>query len=82
MAVSATRFALYIVGVLLIVAALWMFLMQTGLNQWIPGTLIAAGVLLIIGLAVMSFAQESPEVRPPSEHHHDDTGGDVTVVKH
>jgi hypothetical protein len=46
----------------------------------VPVGLLAAGVLLIIGLAVMSFADNAPEERTRRGHTHDD-GGDVTVVK-
>ena len=82
MAVSAGRAILYFLGVILVVAALAMFFFQTGLDRWVPVGLLAAGVLLIIGLAVMSFADNAPEDRSYRGHtRHDDDGGDVTVVK-
>ena len=83
MAVSAGRAILYFLGVILVIAALAMFFFQTGLDRWIPVGLLAAGVLLIIGLAVMSFADNAPEDRSyhNTHGHHDDEGGDVTVVK-
>jgi hypothetical protein len=77
MALSASRAILYFLGIVLVIAALAIFFFQTGL--------LAAGVLLIIGLAVMSFADSAP-----SDHTHGhvdrghsghDDGGDVTVVK-
>lgn len=82
MAVSASRAILYFLGVILVIAALAMFFFQTGLDRWVPVGLLAAGVLLIIGLAVMSFADNAPEDRTyRGRRHHDDDGGDVTVVK-
>jgi hypothetical protein len=83
MAVSAGRAILYFLGVILVVMALAMFFFQTGLDRWVPVGLLAAGVLLIIGLAVMSFADTAPEdrsVHGGGHTHHDDDGGDVTVV--
>jgi hypothetical protein len=81
MAVSAGRAILYFLGVILVIAALAMFFFQTGLDRWVPVGLLAAGVLLIIGLAVMSFADNAPnEGHRHGGGHHDDDGGDVTVV--
>ena len=81
MAVSAGRAILYFLGVILVIAALAMFFFQTGLDRWVPVGLLAAGVLLIIGLAVMSFADSAPEDRSYRRGHDHDDGGDVTVVK-
>ena len=83
MAVSAGRAILYFLGVILVIAALAMFFFQTGLDRWVPVGLLAAGVLLIIGLAVMSFADNAPNEGHRHGHggHHDDDGGDVTVVQ-
>lgn len=84
MALSASRAILYFLGIVLVIAALAIFFFATGLDRWVPVSLLAAGVLLIIGLAVMSFADTSPG----DGHHHvdrghsgHDDGGDVTVVK-
>ena len=83
MAMSASRAVMYFLGVILVVVALAMFFFQTNLDRWVPVGLLAAGVLLIIGLAVMSFADSAPpeHTRRDTHHHHDDDGGDVTVVK-
>jgi uncharacterized membrane protein len=83
MAMSAGRSILYLLGIVLVVGALLMFFFQTGLNRWVPVGLLAAGVLLIIGLAVMSFANTAPEERHVRRTY-DDTAsdtGDVTVIK-
>ena len=82
MAVSAGRAILYFLGIILVIAALAIFFFETGLDRWVPVSLLAAGVLLIIGLAVMSFADSAPEDRSYRGMHgrHDDDEGDVTVV--
>ncbi len=83
MAMSAGRSILYLLGILLVIGALAMFFFESGLNRWVPVGLLAAGVLLIIGLAVMSFANTAPEERSHTRTY-DDThghGDDVTVVK-
>lgn len=78
---SGSRMVLYFFGIVLVVVALAVLFFATGLNRWIPVSLLGAGILLIIGLAVMGFANDAP-----SDHrtvHHDDTHGhdDVTVIK-
>lgn len=83
MGLSAGRALLYFLGVILVIGALAMFFFETGLDRWVPVGLLAAGVLLIIGLAVMSFADSAPS--DGHRHvghggHNDDEGGDVTVV--
>jgi Ni/Fe-hydrogenase subunit HybB-like protein len=78
--VNAGRVLLYFVGVLLVIAALAIFFMQTGLSKWVPTGLLAAGVLLIIGLAVMSFADSAPADRTVHEHGRHDDEGDVNIV--
>jgi hypothetical protein len=80
-ALSASRAILYFLGIILVVGALAIFFFSTGLDRWVPVSLLAAGVLLIIGLAVMSFADNSPgDGHTHTTRGHDD-GGDVTVVK-
>ena len=79
---SASRTLLYFLGIVLVVVALVVFFQAADLSRWIPVSMLAAGILLIIGLSVMGFAEDAPEKRHHA--HHDDThtdGGDVTVVK-
>lgn len=80
---SASRTLLYFLGIVLVVVAVAVFFFAAGLNRWIPVSMLAAGILLIIGLSVMGFAEDAPERR--TTHHHDSDahtdGGDVTVVK-
>ena len=79
---NAGRAILYFLGVLLVVTALLMFFFQAGLNRWVPVGLLAAGVLLIIGLAVMSFADTAPpeHIERRYEGRGSDEDKDVTVI--
>lgn len=79
---SPARMLLYFFGIILVIAAISIFFFQTGLQRWVPVSLLAAGILLIVGLAVMGFADNAPNERVGHSHsHHDDDGGDVTIVK-
>lgn len=79
MGMSASRTLLYFLGIVLVVIAVAVFFFQAGLNRWIPVSMLAAGILLIIGLSVMGFAEDAPERRHGHHDEHSD-GGDVTVV--
>lgn len=79
MGVSGSRAVLYFFGILLVVVALAVFFFATGLDRWVPVSLLAAGVLLIIGLSVMSFADSAPAEKSHVSHEHHDDG--VTIVK-
>lgn len=69
---------MWMLGVLLVLAAVFIFFMETGLARWVPFSLAAAGVILFIGLAIMSFAEKSPSepvveerrTHHVDEHHH------------
>lgn len=63
MALSLGRMLLYLVGIALVVGALVMFFFYAGLNRWVPITMLVAGILLVIGLAVMGFADNAPSER-------------------
>jgi thiol:disulfide interchange protein len=50
------RLALYIVGLLLVVAAAWVFLTQTPFADDVPAGVAIAVILLLVGLGVMVSA--------------------------
>lgn len=52
-----TRFILYMVGLLIVVAAAWIFLTQTPLGDNIPAGVALALILLLVGLGVMAGAR-------------------------
>lgn len=73
---SPTRTIIWIVGVLMIVAGGLILFFETGLSAWVPATIAGAGLLLIVGLIVLTFA-----TRAPADEHHHDGGGSQTVHK-
>ena len=84
MGVSAGRAILYILGIALVIGAVVMFFGAANLDRWVPTSMLVAGILLIIGLAVMGFASDAPEERVGHGHGHHDSEGDkkeITVVK-
>lgn len=78
MGMSGSRTMLYFLGIVLVVIAVAVFFFAAGLNRWIPVSMLAAGILLIIGLSVMGFSHDAPERRRVDEHHGHD---DVTVIR-
>lgn len=78
---SASRTLLYFLGIVLVVIAVAVFFFAADLNRWVPVSMLAAGILLIIGLSVMGFAEDAPERRHGHVDEHHGDGGDVTVVK-
>jgi hypothetical protein len=54
---------MYLLGAILVVVGIAMFFFETGLNRWVPTTLLIAGIILVLGLSVMGFANNAPEAR-------------------
>ena len=63
MALSFGRMLLYLLGAILVVVGISMFFFETGLDRWVPTTLLIAGIVLVLGLSVMGFANSAPETR-------------------
>lgn len=57
MTMGLARLAVYLVGVLLVVAAAWVFLTQTELGESIPASIALAVILLLVGIGVMASAK-------------------------
>ena len=55
------RFAVYMIGLLIVVAALFVLITQTGLAQVIPLGILAAALVIILGIGVMSAATSVDE---------------------
>lgn len=83
MAMNPARTLLYICGIILVVGALWMFFFSAGLARWVPVSMLVAGILLVVGLAIMGFADRSPDDAPLTSSRRNDRrdDGDVTVIK-
>lgn len=67
---------MFFIGVLLVIAAAWMLLVQTGLSRWIPAGIAGAAILLFIGVAVMGASEKFP-----SDKHDTHDSGDVNIVE-
>lgn len=52
-----TRSILYMVGLLIVVAAAWVFLTQTPVGDTIPASVALALILLLVGVGVMASAR-------------------------
>lgn len=52
-----TRLLLYIVGLLIVVAAAWIFLTQTPVGDAVPAGVALALILLLVGVGVMAGAR-------------------------
>lgn len=50
---NGARFLVYVLGLVLVGAALWMLFFETGLSRWIPFGILAFVVLLVLGLGIM-----------------------------
>lgn len=61
---SPARLTLSVAGIILVVASLAMFFFASGLNRWVPVGILGAGLLLIIGIAVVGYAETTPAVEP------------------
>lgn len=71
---NAARMVVFILGIALVVAGAWMLFFQAGLSRWIPLGVAGAGLLVLIGLLIVGFA-DSPSDRSDrtekvEEHYH------------
>lgn len=76
---NVARMLLFFLGGALMIVAVAMLFFETGLSRWIPGSIAAAGLILLVGLLVVGLADRTG----PEHHRHvDDTrGDDVTVIR-
>lgn len=51
---NVARFGIYLVGLALVVGALWMLYFQTEISRWVPVTFLIVAVLLVLGFGVMA----------------------------
>lgn len=68
---SYARIAIYLVGLALLVAAVWVFLTQTEIGQSVPAGFALAIILLIVGVGVMASARGIRESREYTRVVHD-----------
>ncbi|GEM_PF-6987637 len=60
---GATRLALYLLGLLIVVVAAWVFLTQTPFGRTIPASLALVLILLLVGIGVMAAANGINDTR-------------------
>ena len=60
---GTTRLTIYLVGLVVIVAAAWVFLTQTTLGRAIPAGIALTLILLLVGVGVMASARNINESR-------------------
>ena len=57
---NATRAVIWMLGLVAILAGAYMLYFEAGLDRWVSIGILGAGLLLFIGLAVMTFANSAP----------------------
>lgn len=64
---NATRTVMWMVGLVAILAGAYLLYFEAGLDRWVSIGIVGAGVLIFVGLAVMTFAggarDNAPETR-------------------
>ncbi|MHB1262003.1 MAG: hypothetical protein ACYC2H_09845 [Thermoplasmatota archaeon] len=62
---NATRTVMWMVGLVAILAGAYLLYFEAGLDRWVSIGILGAGLLLFIGLAVMTFASGAPNDPAP-----------------
>lgn len=65
---NASRTVMWALGVILVVASLWMFFFMADLDRWIPTSFLAVGILFFVGIAIMSMAEKGGDGDHTSRH--------------
>lgn len=75
---NAARTLLYTLGTLLVIAGIVMLFFETGLSAWVPPGIALAGLVIVIGVAVLGLSDRAQDDKRVDEthverhHHHDD----------
>lgn len=69
-----SRMAVYLVGLVVVVAAVWVLLTQTQLGDVVPSGVALAIILLLVGIGVMASARSLNDTRHVSRVVHDGPG--------
>lgn len=72
---GATKIAIYLVGLTLVVVAAWVFLTQTDVGRTVPTGLALALILLLVGIGVMASARGINDSRSVHRVVHEGTAG-------
>lgn len=74
---NGARTLLYAFGALLVIAGIVLLFFETGLAAWVPPGIAVAGLVILIGVAVMGLSERGPterreETKVEEHHHHRD----------
>lgn len=69
-----TRLLVYLVGLVVVVLAAWLFLTQTPVADVLPAGVALAIVLLLVGIGIMASARSINDARYSRRVHRDDLG--------
>ena len=58
------RFAVYLIGLALVLVALWSLLVIARVSDFVPLAIVAVVMLLLLGLGIMGGAKEVSEATP------------------
>ena len=61
---NATRTVMWLVGLVAILAGAYLLYFEAGLDRWVSLGIVGAGVLIFVGLAVMTFAGGARDTAP------------------
>jgi len=76
---GTARLAIYLVGLVVVVAAAWVFLTQTAVGRTVPAGVALAIILLLVGVGVMASARSINESRSTRRVVHDYAGSPTYV---
>lgn len=62
---NATRSVMWMVGLVAILAGAYLLYFEAGLERWVSLGIVGAGLLVFVGLAVMTFSQTAPNDPSP-----------------
>lgn len=71
---GTARLAIYLVGLVVIVAGIWVLLIRTPLGRTVPAGVALALILLVVGIGVMASARSINESRTTRRVSHDHAG--------
>lgn len=64
---NATRTVMWMVGLVAILVGAFLLYFETGLDRWVSLGIVGAGLLVFVGLAVMTFAGGARDSPPATQ---------------
>lgn len=71
---GTARLAIYLIGLIVVVGAVWVFLTQTPVGRTIPSGIALAIILLLVGIGIMASAKSINDRRVSSRVTHEGGG--------